>query len=304
MKCLICLAVLALSAPRMLAARPDAELPAPVSGPSATFADVSKSAAATEPQGIGVGGYGFGNRILVAVVINAPGQNGTFFHTDYFLSNGRSVTQEFIVFFLAAGVNNATVTGQRFVANPNTTYSISDYLGSGSGRINKSGVGSLYIYAVISGTNTVDSGGLLYGAARIWTNEPGSSGTNSFTLWAQNPHTIHGDFQAIAVGGRQNSSFRCNFGLVNLDLNFSRTWTVTFIGNSGSSQQTVTIQPFSMQELAVPAGVGGGDGYILVVFTPSDTADFEWTAFVVSADNITGDAWLSPAVLLPVSVEY
>jgi hypothetical protein len=38
---------------------------------------------------------------------------------------------------------------------------------------------------------------------------------------------------------------------------------------------------------------------------PSDLDDFFWTGFVVTADNLTGDAWYSPITLYPTTVvEY
>src|ERR1700737_4925529 len=119
------------------------EAPAVAFGPPATVADMLASQPAPRTLGAFPGGsYSFNPSILVTVVINAAGRNGTFFRTDYFLVNGRGVPQEILVGFLAAGVTNAGAPAQRFVANANTAYAIDDYLGMGTGRLNQTGVGS------------------------------------------------------------------------------------------------------------------------------------------------------------------
>jgi hypothetical protein len=299
--------VAVLSVSSALAASFTTDLPAVVPGPAATIADMvaNRSAVQPIPQGaVTPGGYGFSYQILVPVAINASGRNNTFFHTDYFLVNGRGAIQEILIAFLAAGVTNVGQPALRFQLNPNTTYSVTDFLGAGAGRLNKTGVGSLLIVGVLSGTNTADTGALLYGAARIWTFEPGSTATNSFTEWAVDPRLIHGDFNGIAVGGRQNADFRANFGLINLDATRSRTFTALFFGGS-SMQMSVTLPPLSMAELAVPAITPTDSGYFLANFFPNDTDDFQWNGFVVTADNISGDAWLSPVALFPTTVvEY
>jgi hypothetical protein len=115
---------------------------------------------------------------------------------------------------------------------------------------------------------------------------------------------MHGDFNAIAVGGRQNADFRANFGLINLDATRSRTFTTMFFGASTQSM-TVTLPPLSMTELAVPAITPTDTGYFLFDVFPNDPDDFLWNGFVVTADNITGDAWYSPITLYPTTVvEY
>jgi hypothetical protein len=299
--------VAVLSASSAVAASFATDAPAVVPGPAATIADMVASRSAIHPRplvAVTPGGYGFADQLLVPVAINASGKNNTFFRSDYFLVNGRGATQEVLIGFIAAGVTNVGQPAQRFQLSPNTTYAIADFLGTGTGRLNKTGVGSLLITGVLAGTNTSDTNAKLYGAIRIWTQEPGSTGTNSFTEWAVDPRTIHGDFNGIAVGGRQNADYRANFGLINLDAARSRTFTALFFGASTMSM-TVTLPPLSMAELAVPAITPMDNGYFLANFFPNDTDDFFWNGFVVTADNITGDAWYAPVTLFPTAVvEY
>ena len=296
-----------LSASSALAASFTADPPTVVPGPPATIADMVAGRSAMHPRplvAVTPGGYGFTDQLLVPVAINASGKNNTFFRTDYFLINGRNATQEILVGFIAAGVTNVGQPTVRYQLNPNASYASTDFLGTGTGRLNKTGVGSLLITAVLPNTNTGDTSATLYGSARIWTAEPGSTGTNSFTEWAVDPRLIHGDFNGIAIGGRQNADFRANFGLINLDATRSRTFTAMFFGASTMSM-TVTLPPLSMAELAVPAITPTDTGYFLFDAFPNDTDDFFWNGFVVTADNLTGDAWLSPVALYPTTVvEY
>jgi len=281
------------------------EAPAVAFGPPATVADMLASQPAPRTLGAFPGGsYSFNPSILVTVVINAAGRNGTFFRTDYFLVNGRGVPQEILVGFLAAGVTNAGAPAQRFVANANTAYAIDDYLGMGTGRLNQTGVGSLLITAVFAGTNTPDGNGLLYGSARIWTNQPSGAGTNSFSTWALAPRTIHGDVNVISVGGRQNADFRSNYGLVNLDAS-TRSFTVIITSGGVNTTISVNVPAVSMVQLAFPTTLPtGGNGYVVVQFFPNDTADYSWNAFITTADNFTGDAYLSPGAVYPFIAAY
>lgn len=298
MKRFMSLAAWVLAISPVFAEQPAAELPVPIPGPTPTIGELLRtSQAAVRPRGANAvaAGAEINYQILVPVAINAPGRNGTFFHSDYFLWNVRTISQEVLIGWIAAGVNNAGAPTQRFSLNANTVYSNSDFLSGGSGRLNQTGVGSILITAVQTGTSTPDFGGQISGSLRIWTTEPTSTGTNSFTLNAVNPNTIHGDVNALVFGLRQNDAFRANYGLVNLDPVNSRTWTVTAIAGSSSSW-SVTLPPVSMQQLALPSSVTPtSNGYLLLQYTPSLASDFQWYGFANSADNITGDAWFNAA---------
>jgi hypothetical protein len=270
-------------------------------GPTPTLGELmSKQPATRSSQGIITGsGYGFESQLLVPVVIRAPGKNNTFYTMDYFLMNGRGATQEVLIGFMPSGVTGVNQPTFRYQLAANTTYSIPDFLGSGQGDLNISGVGSLLITAVLSGTGNMDTNGQLYGAARIWTQEPGSSSaTTSFTEWAVEPGVIHGPGEVAVIGARQNANFRANFGVVNLDVLNARTWTVTVITTTGSTATaTATIPPLSMGQVAVPSTVDGGtNGYLLLHFTPPSSMSAAWYAFGTSADQINGDAWYSVGV--------
>jgi hypothetical protein len=290
------LVALALVAPTLTAA----DVLEKAEGPTPTLGELmSKQPATRSSEGIITGsGYGFESQLLVPVIIRAPGKNNTFYIADQFLMNGRGATQEVLIGFMPSGVTGVNQPTYRYQLAANTTYSIPDFLGSGQGDLNISGVGSLLITAVLAGTSTRDTNGQLYGAARIWTQEPGSSATTSFTEWAVEPGVIHGPSEVAVIGARQNANFRANFGVVNLDLLNARTFAVTIITTTGSTATaTATIPPLSMGQVAVPSTVdGGANGYLLLHFIPPSSMTSAWYAFGTSADQINGDAWYSVGV--------
>src|SRR5262249_25742672 len=112
-------------------------------GPTPTLGELmahQPTRISTEGSIIG-SGYGFESQLLVPVVIRAPGRNNTFYMTDYFLVNGRGSTQEILIGFMPAGVSSVNQPTSRYQLAANTTYSIPDFLGSGTGDLNVSGVG-------------------------------------------------------------------------------------------------------------------------------------------------------------------
>jgi hypothetical protein len=300
MKQIPILAVLAFASCPLLAADFVYGPPPKSPGPTATLGEVVASRAGVQAQGTPLApgcGYGFSDQLLIPVIINTAGQNGTFFNFDYVIVNGRPQAQDILVGILPAGVSGVGQPTFRFTLNANTIYSIPEYLGGGSGRLSYNGVGSLLVIAVMPGTTTADPSGFLVGSARIWTREPGSTGTNSFTLWSTAPGSTAGNASALSVGVRQNSDFRSNYGIVNLDPFNSHTWTVNIIGGGAPLSGMVTVLPLSMQLLAAPSTlIPSSSGYFVYTFNPSVSLSSPWSAFGVTADNVTGDAWFSPAL--------
>lgn len=266
----------------------------PAAGPPATAADIlaaRRSLHAVKPQVIILSGSL--STFLLPAAINSPGKNNTFFRTDFFINNNRQSQQEVLIAWLPQGVSAAGLAASRFSLSPNTVYLTSDFLSGGSGRLSESGVGSLLVVGVFSGTNTVDSNAVLEGGDRIWTFEPGSVGTNSFTMEGQGGD-VFGTATATAIGLRQDASFRANVGIVNLDPNFAHTWTVRVVGIGQSTSFNVAVPAYSMVQVAVPGAFGPGSFF--AEFTPdAGMAGEEWAAYGVSADNTTGDAWVSRA---------
>ena len=261
-----------------------------------SHADGVAGGAAVGPLSI-TSGFGPDSEILLPVVINTAGLNGTFFKTDGFFANFRNVTQEVLIRFIPQGASAAGQPALRNAISALSNVAAADLLGPES-DLARTGVGALLITAVLPGTNTLDTSAQLLGLFRIWTPQPGSAGTTSFGAWGPPSDNVHGSNGAIALGLRQNAAFRTNVGIVNLDPVNTRSWTVTILSSGTPTSFTVTLAPLSMQLVAVPATISPSpNGYISVLFVPSATpaTDFRWSAFGVSADNVTGDSWLSSA---------
>jgi hypothetical protein len=264
----------------------------PAAGPPATAADILAARRALrgiKPQVIILSGSF--QQFLLPAAINAPGKNNTFFRTDFFINNNRLSEQEVLIAWLPQGVSAAGLQASRFSLAANTVYLTSDFLSGGAGRLSETGVGSILVTGVIPGTNTVDTNALLEGGDRISTFEPGSNGTNSFTMEGQF-EDVFGSTTATAIGLRQDAGFRSNVGIVNLDPNSAHTWTVRVVGIGQSTSFNVTVPALSMVQTAVPAGFT--PGYFFAELTPDASIGVEdWSCYGVTADNTTGDAWVS-----------
>lgn len=296
MKQFLSFAVLVLGGCPLLALSHASESPASISGPPATIADIVAGSAAVRPQSI-TSGFGPDHEVLLPVVINTPGLNGTFFKTDAFFANFRNINQEVLLRFIPQGVSAAGQPALRTSIGALTNDAAVDLLGPES-SLSRTGVAALLITAVLPGTDTVDTSAQLLALLRIWTPQPGSAGTTSFGAWGPPSDNIHGLNGAIALGLRQNAAFRTNIGIVNLDPVNTRSWTVTIRSGGTPTSFTVALEPLSMQLIAVPATIIPSEkGYLSVTYVPfaNPGTDFRWSAFGVTADNVTGDSWLSLA---------
>lgn len=251
-------------------------------------------------------GFGPDSEVLLPVVINSPGLNGTFFKTDGFFANFRNLDQEVLVRFIPQGVSAGPPLRESIGAL--TNISAVDVLGPES-DLARNGVGALLLTSVLPGTSTPDTSAQIHSSFRIWTQQPGSAGTTSFGAWGPPSDNIHGFNGALVLGCRQNAAYRTNVGIVNLDPVNPRTWTVTIRSSGNPTTLTIALTPLSMQLVAVPTTITPSqDGYLSITFLPAATpgTDFRWSAFGVTADNITGDSWLSlatQAALLPTIAE-
>lgn len=224
---------------------------------------------------------------IIPIAGNAAGANNTFFRSDVNISNFRSVGQKIGVGWLALGTNNSSAPLQYFNVPANTTAALADFVGV---TLGKTGLGGLFIEGVDS-ANNLDTSADLDGNSRIWTPQPGSSGTVSQNFAARSVIDLIGSGAATITGMKQNSSFRTNFGVMNLS-NSAVTWTVR--SAITGAQSTVTVQPFSIVQTGAPAGSGDGLGNVVLVLS-SDTAD-TWSAWGSSTDNVTGDGWVVSGV--------
>jgi len=222
---------------------------------------------------------------LIPVAGNVQGAGNTFFHSDISIINTRLVSQRITIAFLRQNTNSGSDPVTVMTLPANSVTDIDDFVASKLGR---TGIGAL----VVSGTNpdgSIDTSASLDGFSRIWTPQPGSSGTVSQSLSSVPLDDVIAD--SWALGLKQDARFRTNVGAVNTSGN-PRTFTITVKGSGGTTTATMTAAPYSMSQQSLPAGNWGN--LSLTIGTALTDLDW-WTAYGTTVDNVTGDGWVSHA---------
>ena len=218
------------------------------------------------------------------------GAGGTYFRSDVTLANYRGIPQIVAIGWFKQGIDSGNDPVQLFTIPANQVVSLRDFVAQ---TIHQSGLGSVFVAAQTS-SGASDSGAQIDANSRIWTNQPGSTGSVSLGFAPLSVLDLAGSGsgnKAYVTGLRQDSGYRTNTGIVNLD-GVSHTWTVTVFRGGGSSSFTVTVPAISMQQVGIPAG-NFGDLFLVL---QADSGSFFWSAYGVSVDNTTGDGWVSHAV--------
>jgi len=224
---------------------------------------------------------------IIPVAGNLQGSGGTFFKSDVSIANYRSATQRIGVGWMAQGVNNGNSALQYFTIPVNTVANLNDFVGV---TLGKTGLGGLFIEGV-DAAGAIDSNASLDAFSRIWTPQPGSSGSVSQNFDAVSLTDSIGSLTAYIIGLKQSNAFRSNVGIVNLDT-VAHNWTIRSAITGASS--TVTVQGFSITQTGAPAGSADSGGNVALTLN-SDGFGFYWSAYGSSTDNTTGDGWISRA---------
>ncbi len=224
---------------------------------------------------------------LIPAAGSVQGSNGTFFRSDVTFVNYNDAAQNIGVGFLVNGQDNSKAPLTHFTINAQSVVTVNDFVAT---TLKTSGLGSLLVIAYDSTGTNVDSEAFIDAFSRIWTPQPGSTGTVSQSFPAVSLFDSVDDFTAIALGLRADATFRTNVGVVNLD-SVKHTWTVSSVNVSGKNF-TMTVQPFSLSQTGVPADWAGNGGNLSLAFDVPDTG-FTWSAYASSVDNVTGDGWVA-----------
>ncbi len=241
---------------------------------------------------------GAASSVLIPAAGSTGGVNGTFFRSDISIVNFASHTQSVLLEWLPQPGAGPGVVG--LIAIPALSgIRSADFVHD---TFNRSGLGAIIISGV-SAAGQSDPSALLYVSARIWTPQPGTSGTTSQSFFAIPVSTINtpGAAALFALGGpEQLGDFRVNVGIVNLDPDRAQTFAIQ-IPSAGVPPAPLIREIPPMSMLQVPIGAGGSTlGPVTQVsidnITAAATKSNRWTAYGSVVDNVTGDAWSELAV--------
>jgi hypothetical protein len=230
--------------------------------------------------------------IIPAAGSLAGGGGTLFFRSDITLANYRDTAQQVLVGFWAQGTTNpfASAAYKTLTLPPGQFVTIQDFVATSLGT---SGLGTL-IFIPYTGTD-FDSSGAIDGFSRIYTKQPGSTGTVSQPFDAIDPDTLSSQYidEAVALGLRQDANFRTNFGIVNVDA-ADHVFNVSFVGEKLQTTLTVTVKAYGMIQQSIPAGDYGA---VSILFQVTDAGNnfVSWVGYASSTDNISGDGWVSVA---------
>jgi hypothetical protein len=233
-----------------------------------------------------------------ALVIPAAGSiaggGGTFFRSDVTLVNYGATPEQVLAGLWVQGTTNSLnpANYKTITLQPNSFVTVQDFVVNGLGLSNTLGT---LLFIPYTGTD-IDQNGAIDGFSRIYTNQPGSTGTVSQPFDAVDPDFFSAQLvdEGISLGLRQDAGFRTNFGIVNVDSS-DHVFKVTFIGEKMTNSLTLTVKAFGMIQQAVPAGDYGALQIDFAVTDDTGANLVTWVGYASSTDNITGDGWVSLA---------
>lgn len=233
---------------------------------------------------------GYEQWIFIPAAGSLQGNFGTFYKSDLMLANYRNASQRVRLRWLPASGDGFSTTTQFVTIPANTAVPLDDVIGQ---TMHYSGLGSIELVARTS-SDAIDLNGQIDAFSRIWTAQPNTTlGTVSQNFGGVGIFHTEGTGQAFALGLQQDTKFRTNVGILNIDFFNAHTWKVQVVGTGGSTSFNVTVPAFSMVQTSVPAG---NYGKLYVVFTPdSGMTGEDWSAYGATSDNGTGDGWVSSA---------
>jgi hypothetical protein len=229
--------------------------------------------------------------LLIPAAGSTPGANGTFFKSDITVGNFAERTQAVRLTWLPQG---ATATYSTTInLGPRSFIRSDDFVHDFLGQ---SGLGAI----VVTGVNGfgLDQTAQLYAASRIWTPQPGTTGTTSQSLPSIPTSTINTtDAALFSLGGTGvGNGFRMNVGLVNLDPVNAQTFMIVFTQSPLPFAIPVTVAPMSMQQGTLGSTNFFNPEVLITNGTPEATRSNLWVAYGSTVDNVTGDAWSQLAV--------
>lgn len=231
--------------------------------------------------------------LIIPAAGSVAGGGGTFFRSDVTLVNYGSAPEQVLAGLWVQGTTNSLnpANYKTITLQPNSFVTIQDFVVNGLGLSNALGA---LVFLPYTGT-ALDPNAAVDGFSRIYTKQPGSTGTVSQPFEAVDPDFFSAQLldEGISLGLRQDADFRTNFGIVNTDSS-DHVFKLTFMGEKLTTTLTITVKAFGMIQQAIPAGDYGA---LQVVFQVTDAGNniVTWVGYASSTDKVTGDGWVSLA---------
>jgi len=229
-------------------------------------------------------------QILVPAAGSVAGGNGTFFRSDIAMYNFRNDFQTVLLQWLPRGVSGLTTPTVQIRLNPLSGIISDDFVAD---ILHQQGLGAIMVTAINpDAPNMVDLAGRLVVTERIWTPQPGTTGTVSQTFQTLATSEINTIVPAI-LGQRVSDQYRTNVGIVNLS---SSEVTFDVLQNTDDPTfapvtQPVTVPAFSMQQVSL---LNMRSAALQVRVSPRTAIGAnQWVVYGSSVDNVTGDSWSS-----------
>jgi hypothetical protein len=231
-------------------------------------------------------------QILVPAAGSVQSANGTFFHSDIAIYNYRNEAQAILLQWLPRGTSGLTGTPVQIRLNALSGLISEDFVFD---LLHQQGLGAILVTALNTDGGTADPNGRLVVTERIWTPQPGTTGSVSQTFSTLATSEINTQVPAI-LGQRIDDRYRTNVGIVNLS---SAEVSFDVLQNSDDPTfapivQIVTVPPFAMQQ--VSAQTFKATALQIRVTPRSAISPAQWVAYGSSVDNVTGDSWSSIAM--------
>jgi photosystem II stability/assembly factor-like uncharacterized protein len=208
----------------------------------------------------------------------AQGINGTFFKTDLTLRNDRATDQDVLIAWLTQGNPDGRVPFFHLTLHPSdqeiNVPNIVDRLGF-------SGLGSFVVVAV-DGKGNLDSSASIDGSARICSQSTDQRPVCQ-SVAAARADLFAGHSAARAVGLRQDTRYRTNVGIANLD-STGHQFAIAVTGERHVETFSVFVPPFSLIQTAIP----NFDYGALTVDVAADSTSAPWIFYGSSVDNLSG----------------
>lgn len=239
---------------------------------------------------------GSARAVLIPAAGSVRGGGGTFFRSDITFVNWNVADQRTLVLWLQNGASgpqtfSTTIPGDR------PPFTVNDFVGT---TLHLSGLGAL-LFVPVNAAGNPDPDAAIDIYSRIWTPQPNATGTVSQPFPGVDPDNLTGDYEAFILGLRQDSAYRTNFGIVNLN-NYQLKFLVTVFPESAApgtqlQEIAVTLPPLTMTQQPLSPSTLYATGVNLLVEVDETVPgnNQSWASYASSTDNITGDGWVSIA---------